>query len=84
MHILFVCGFLGVGVFLGGKSYKALLHQVYLERVKARDQGIDPQIVLIAVDQMWIGDILRDHIAWLPLDFLLAADDFDTAAATRR
>ena len=82
MDELLLGGFLGIGVFLGRESDQALLHQVDFERVKARYKSIDPQIVLEAMDQVGIADVLGDHIAWLPLDFLLLADDLDATSAT--
>lgn len=50
--------FLIVCILLGCKSYEAFLEQVYLEWVKARDESVDAQIILEAVDQVRIADVL--------------------------
>ena len=83
MDISFFCRFLTIRVFLCSKSCKSFLEEINLQRVKTCDKSINSKIILEAIYQVWIRDVLRDNIAWLPLDFLFAPNHFD-ASATRR
>ena len=77
---LFGC-FLTVSVFLGGEPGQSLLEEINFQGVKARHKRIDSQIVLEAVDQVRVRDVLGDNEARFPLHFLLAADNFDSTPA---
>ena len=80
MDITLIGCFLTVSVLLSGEPGQSLLEEVDFQRVEAGHKRIDSQIVLEAVNQMRIGDVLRDNVAWLPFYFLLAADNFDSTA----
>jgi len=72
---------LTIGVLLRCETHETLFEKVDLERVEAGHQGVDPQIVLEAINQVRIAHVLRHNIAWLALDFLLVANDFDATTA---
>ena len=72
---------LTVGVLLCCEASQSLLKEVHLQGVESRNQRINAQIILKAVDQVRIAHVLRHNVAWLPLDFLLLADDFDATTA---
>ena len=81
MDVPLVDCLLTVCVLLRCETYEALPEEVDFERVEAGHQGIDSQIVLEAINQVWIAHVLGHHVAWLALDFLFLADDFDTTTA---
>ena len=72
---------LTICVLLCSEASQSLLKEVYLERIKSCDERIDTQIILEAIDQVWVADVLRNNVAWLALDFLLLPNDFNPTAA---
>ena len=84
MNVSFFCRFLAIGVFLCGESCQSFLEQIYFQWIKASNKCIDPEIILEAIDQMWIRDVLRDNVARLPLDFCFAPNNFDASTARGR
>ena len=62
---------------------KAFFEQIDLERFEAGDEDVDAKVVLEAVDQVWVGNILADDVAIFPGDCLLRADDLNAFAAAR-
>ena len=72
--------FLAISVLLCCKASQSFLKEVHLERIKASHERIYTQIILEAIDQVWVADVLRNNVAWLALDFLLLADYFDASA----
>ena len=71
---------LTVCVLLCCEASQSLLKEVHLERIKAGDERIYAQIILEAIDQVRVANILRHNVAWLALHFLFLADYFDAAA----
>ena len=76
--------FLAVCVFLRREASQTFLEEVNFQRVEARDERVDAQIILKAVDQVRVAHVLGDHVAWLALDFLLLPDNLDASAARGR
>lgn len=77
------CRLLTIRILLGREPHQALLEEVDLQRVETRDERIDPQVILKALDQVRIAHVLRYDVARLPLHLLLQAYNFDAAPAGR-
>ena len=45
----------------GGEADQSVLVEVDLQRVVRRDDGVQPQVPFVAVDQQRIGDVLGDE-----------------------
>ena len=71
---------LAIGVLLCCEASQSLLKEVHLERIKTGDECIYAQIILEAIDQVRVANILRHNISWLALHFLFLADYFDATA----
>ena len=71
---------LAIGVLLCSEPSQSLLKEVHLERIESSDERIYAQIILEAIDQVRVANILRHNVAWLALHFLFLADYFDAAA----
>ena len=81
VNVSFFCRFLTVCVFLSCESCQSFLEKVDLQRVKTCDESVDPEVIFEAIYEVRIGNVLRDNIAWLPLDLLLAPYNLDASAA---
>ncbi len=67
-----------------GESGQAVLAQVNPERIHRGHQHVQPQVELIAVDQVWILHVLlhdNRNVFWY---LLVSVYDFDTVAPVRR
>lgn len=69
-----------IRVLLSCEPHQPFLEQVNFERIKAGYECINSHIVLEPMDQVRVADVLRHHVTWLPLYFLLLADYFDAFA----
>ena len=67
-------------VLLGSEAHQAIVIHIDTQRVEARHQHVDPQIVLQSVDQMRVGYILTGEHAFFLRDAGLAVDNLDTAS----
>lgn len=73
-----------VRVFLSGEPNQPLLEQEDLERFEAGDEHVNAQVVLKAVDEVGVRNILRDYVPVLFVDLRLLADHLDAFAARTR
>lgn len=68
-------------VLLCCEACEAFLEEVDLKRVVAGHKDVDPQIVLQAIYQMGIRNVLRDEVAALLGYLVVGTEDRDTLAA---
>ena len=71
--------FVRVGV--GGKSCEALIEHINSERVVARNEDIDAEIVFEIVDEVWVGDVFGDESIFAIFEFGVFCDHFDASSA---
>lgn len=65
-----------------GQTHEAFLEQVDFKRLEARNQHVDPQVVLKAADQVGLRKVLAHNIAVFLVAYeLLFADHADASAA---
>ena len=56
-----LCGI--VTIWLSGEPDETVLVEVDFERVETGDEHVDSQVILQAVDQMWVGNVTRSKHA---------------------
>lgn len=82
VHVLILLvDFLGVG--LGGKTCESLLEDVNFKRLVPRDDYVDPQVKLVAIDQQWVRDVLGDHTRLVNVHIVDVVHDVDASALAR-
>jgi hypothetical protein len=64
-----------IGIFLCCESNQTLIKQENFQRFKAGYHNIDSEIILVAVDQMRIRNILADNIIFFVIDLSFRAND---------
>ena len=57
-----------VGLLMCTKPDKAVGINAGFQRLHGRDQDVEPQIKLVAIDQEWLGDVLLNHHLLGPMD----------------
>mmetsp|Transcript_13126 Transcript_13126/g.20386 ORF Transcript_13126/g.20386 Transcript_13126/m.20386 type:complete len:204 (+) Transcript_13126:1015-1626(+) len=72
---------LGRRVGLGGQPNEAFREHVCLQRFEAGDHHVDPHVVLVASEQMRLGQVLLHQVAGSFVDRLLLANDADASSA---
>ena len=70
-----------VCVLLGGKPHQAFLVEENFEWLKAGDNHIDSEVILKAIDQMRVGDVLADNISWLLIYLGFRSNHLDSLTA---
>jgi len=69
----------GWAVFLRGESGDALVEDVDSERVARRDQGVDPHVELVAVDQQGLVQVHLAHVLLQPDHITKAPSDVNSS-----
>lgn len=80
MDVLLIGVLLTVSILLCGEPYETLGKQVDLQWLETGDKSVDTEVIFEPVDQVRVGDILRDNVARFALDVLLLTDHFDSTA----
>ena len=82
MHVLVVLVELG-SVGLGGESGQSFFEDVDSQGLVARNNYIDPEVKLVAIDEEWVGDVARDDAELVDVEVVDVVDDVDASATTR-
>jgi len=82
VHKSFLKTSIASAVWLRGQSDKAFLEYVSLKGVKTSDHDVNPEIVLVAPQEVRLGEVLGDQVAVLLSDMVLFADYLDPFSAT--
>ena len=67
-------------VLLSSKSHKPICIHVHFERVEARNEHVDAQIVLQPIDQVGVGDVSTGKYTLSLVNFRVVSDNLDSSS----